>query len=83
MSRLSDKAVLKGHKNRSKKSGGRPTFKTAHCEIGERNGCDAQGCGEHSHCNIGHIFVYPTIMGAHVSMPTIVENIRGRTWKSP
>lgn len=72
MSRLSDKAIFKGDENCGKKSGGRSTFKTAHCEIGKRNGCDAQCGWDHSHCNIGHVFVDPTIVALTLSTPAII-----------
>lgn len=83
MSRLSDKAVFKCDKNRGKEGSGRPTFKTAHCEIGERNSCDAQDGGHHSHCNIGYVFIDPAFAVLQLSIPTIIDSISGRTWRSP
>jgi hypothetical protein len=83
MSRLSDKTIFEGDENGSEESGGCPTFETAHCEIRERNGCNAQGGGYHSHCNVWYVFINPAITRARSSGPTIIESVRGLTWRSP
>ena len=69
MPRLSDKAIFKGNENRSEKSGGRPTFKTAHREIRKWNGSDAQDGGHHSHCDIWYVFVDPAITRLRLTTP--------------
>ena len=61
MSRLSDKTIFEGDENRSEESGSCPTIETAHCEIRERDGSNAQDSRHHSHCNVWHVFINPAI----------------------
>jgi len=79
MPRLSDETIFEGDENRSEESGCCPTVETAHCEICERNGSNAQDGGHHSHCNVWYVFVNPASTCLRLATLTIIENARGLT----
>ena len=79
MPRLSDKAIFEGDENRSEESGGCSTLETAHREIRERDGSNAQDGGHHSHRDIWYVFIDPAITGLRLIIPSITDRIRELT----